>query len=72
MNRAAFACAGQLQNLVAQVASRHVSCFPRDEGLARSRSLPAIGSDGSISRDQIELRNRRPNRIGADLGHDGV
>src|SRR5579871_4686459 len=46
----------KLQNFASQLSSCHVSGFAGDEGLARGGGLAAIGSDGGVAGDQIELR----------------
>src|SRR5215469_11407864 len=49
LNLSAPACARKAQNRFAQFFSDHVRRFAGHEGLARSRGLPAIRTDGSIA-----------------------
>ena len=43
-----------------------------DEGLARGGGLAAIGRHVGVRRDEVEQRDRRAERVGADLRDDGV
>ena len=63
---------GQAQDLLAQVAAGALGRLAGDEGLARGRGLAGIGGEVGVARDQRELRRRQAQRIGRDLGHDGV
>ena len=63
---------GQAQDLAAQVAAGAFGRHAGDEGLARGRGLAGVGGEIGVARDQRELRRGQAQRIGRDLGHDGV